>query len=84
MLVQAAQCEQIAGRTQTRNLSHRDSGHMRMMAKFFPLVNIRQMHFNGGQADRRNGIPDCDAGMGIGGRINDDPVVSASEPLGSR
>jgi hypothetical protein len=46
------------------------------MAKFFPLMNVGQMHLNRRQADRRNGIPDCDAGVGIGGRVNNDPIVS--------
>ena len=46
------------------------------MAKFFPLMNIGQMHFNRRQTDCRDGVPDRDAGVGIGGRVDDDPVVS--------
>ena len=75
MVVQPTECEEIAGRTQAGNLSDNDSRDMGPMAKFFPLMDIGQMHLNRRQADRRNGVPDCDAGVGISGRVNDDPVV---------
>ena len=44
-------------------------------------MNIGQMHFYGRQADRRNSIPDCNARVGIGGRVDDDPVVSRASLL---
>ena len=76
MVVQPTECEEIAGWAQTGNLPDCDSRDIGPMAKFFPLMNIGQMHLNRRQADRRNGVPDCDAGVGIGGRVNDDPIVS--------
>jgi hypothetical protein len=76
MVVQPTECEEIAGGTQAGNLSDSDSRDIGPMAKFFPLMNIGEMHLNGRQADRRNGVPDCDAGVGVAGRVNDDPIVS--------
>ena len=75
MVVQPTECEEIAGRTKAGNLPDRDSRDMGSMAKFFPLMDIGKMHLNRRQTDRRNGVPDCDAGVGIGGRVNDDSVV---------
>ena len=49
-----------------------------MLAKRLALVDIRQMHFDRGQPHGSNGIAYGDAGMRIGGRINDNPVVSTS------
>jgi len=76
MVVQPTECKEITGRTQPGNLPDRDSRHKGPMAKFFPLMNIGQMHFNGRQTYRRNGIPDRDAGVGIRGRVNDNPIIS--------
>ena len=76
MVVQPTECEEIAGWTQAGNLPDSDSRNIGPMAKFFPLMNIGQMHLNRRQAGRRNGVTDCDAGVGIGSRVNDDPVVS--------
>ena len=75
MVVQPTECEEIAGRTQPGNLPNSDSCDIGLMAKFFPLMNIGQMHFNRWQTYRRNSIPNRDAGVGIGGRVNDDPIV---------
>lgn len=75
MIVQPTECEEIAGRAQAGNLSDSDSCDIGPMAKFFPLMNIGQMHFNRWQTDRRNSITDCDTGVGKGSRVNDDPIV---------
>ena len=45
------------------------------MAKLFTLMNIGQMDLNCWQSNCRNSIPNCNAGVRIGGRVNDDPVV---------
>ena len=76
MVVQPTECEEVADRTQAGDLSDSDPRDIGPMAKFFPLMDIGQMHLYRRQADRREGIPDCDAGMGIGSRVNDDSVVS--------
>ena len=76
MIVQPTEREEIAGRTQAGNLSDSDSCNIGLMAKLLPLMNIGQMHFNGRQTDRRNGISNSGAGMGIGGWVNDDPIIS--------
>jgi hypothetical protein len=75
MVVQPTECEQIAGRAQAANLSNGDSRDVGPMAKFFPLMDIRQMHLNRRQANCSNGVADGDAGVGLGGRVNDDPIV---------
>ena len=75
MVVQSTEREEIAGRTQAANLSDGDSCDVGTMAKLFPLMDIGQMHLNCRQANRRNSVPDGNAGMGIGGRVNDNPVV---------
>ena len=80
MVVQPTECEEIAGRTQAGNLPDRDSRDMGPMAKFFPLMDIGQMHLNRRQADCRNGVADGDAGVGIGGRVNDCLLYTSPSP----
>ena len=75
MIVQPTECEQIAGWAQAANLSDGDSRNVGPMAKFFPLMDIGQVHLNRREAGRRNGIADGDASVGIGGGVNDDPIV---------
>lgn len=75
MVVQPTECEEIARWTKAGNLPDSNSRNIGPVAKFFPLMNIGQMHLNRRQANRRNGVPDCDTGVGIGGRVNDDPIV---------
>ena len=81
MVMQPTECKEIPGRTQAGDLSKSDSCNIRPMAEFFPLMNIGQMHLNCRQADRRNGIPDRDAGVGVGSWVNDNSVVSRSSLL---
>ena len=76
MVMQPTECEEITDRTQAGNLPDSHSRDIGSMAKFFPLMNIGQMHFNSQQTDCRNGVSDCDAGVRIGGRVNNDPIVS--------
>ncbi len=52
-----------------------------MMTEWFPLVDVRQMNLNGGQAHCRNSVPNRDTGMGVGGRIDDNPLIAASTLL---
>jgi hypothetical protein len=47
---------------------------MGMMSKWFALMDIRQVDFDGGQANSGNRIADCNARMGIGGWIDDDAL----------
>jgi len=47
------------------------------MAKWFALMDIRQMDLDRRQPDGGNGIAYGDAGVGIGGWIDDHAVVSA-------
>jgi predicted nucleic acid-binding protein len=54
---------------------------MGMMSKWFALMDIRQVDFDGGQANSGNRIADRHARMGIGGRIDDDAVIAASALL---
>jgi len=73
--MQPTECEEIPGWSQAGDLSKSDSRNIRLMAEFLPLVNIGQMYFNCRQADPRDSIPDRDAGVGIGSRVNDNSVV---------
>ena len=81
MVLQPTKCEEITHRTQAGNLPKGDSCDIGPMAKLFPLMNIGQMHFNRWQADRRNRIPDRNARMSIGGRVDDNSVVSCPRLL---
>ena len=47
------------------------------VAKFLSLMNVGQMHLHRRQADRRNGVPDGIAVMGVGSGINHDSVLGA-------
>ena len=79
--MQATQSKQVAGRPQSGNLPQGHAGHVRMMAEWFPLVDVRQMNFNGGQAHCCNSVPNRDAGMGVGGRVDDDSLIAGSTRL---
>jgi len=76
MVMQPTECEEISGWTKAGDLPKSDSGNVGPMAEFFPLMDIGQMHLNCRQTDCCDGIPDGDAGMGIGGWVNDNSVVS--------
>src|SRR5690242_2451442 len=39
------------------------------MAKFFPRLSVRKMDFNGRQTNGRDGVPQCNTGMGIGASV---------------
>lgn len=81
MLMQPAQREPVTGRSQSGDLRQGHAGDMRMVAKRLPLMDVRQMHFNGGQSYGRNGIANRDARMGVGGRIDDDPLIATAALL---
>ena len=81
MVMQAAQSKQVAGGPQSGNLTQGHSGHVRMMTEWFPLVDVRQMHLNGGQAHCRKSVPNRDAGMGVSGRIDDNSLIASSTLL---
>ncbi len=46
----------------------------RMAAKRLACVNVGEMDFHHGKADGGNGIPECHAGMGVGGRVEDHSI----------
>src|SRR5215470_15612507 len=81
MVVQTTEREEITGWTQAGNLPYCDSRDIGPVAKLFPLMNVGQMHFNGRETDRCNGVSDCDAGMRIGSWVDDNPVVSCPSLL---
>jgi len=74
--MQPTECEEISGRTQAGDLSKSDSGDVGPMAEFFSLMDIGEVHLNCRQVNGRDGISDCNTGVGIGGWVNDNAVVS--------
>ena len=44
------------------------------MPEFLPGVDVRQVDFDGRNADSRDGVPQGDAGVGVGGGVQDDDI----------
>ena len=76
--MQAPEREQIPGWSEAGNLPERDTCDVGMVTKRLSLVDVREMYLDGGQPNRCNGIADRDARMCIGGRVDNNPVESAS------
>ena len=74
--MKATKSQQITRGPETRNLPEGDCGDMGMVAKRLALMDVRQMNFDRGQPDCRDGIAYRDACMRIRGRIDDNTVVS--------
>src|SRR5260370_20193129 len=47
------------------------------MTEFFPGMDVQKVNLNGWQIDRRDGIPECNTGVGIGGGVQDDNIELA-------
>jgi hypothetical protein len=77
MVVKTPQCEKVTRWSQTGYLAQRHSCHMGMMPKWFALMDVRQVDFNGGQAHSGNRIADRNARMSVGGRIDDNAVIAS-------
>jgi hypothetical protein len=58
----------------SRNLSLANGGDQRMVTEFFPRVDVGEVDFDGRNTDRRDGIAEGDAGMSVGGCVQDDDV----------
>ena len=48
---------------------------MGFMPEGFPVCNVGDMHLHHGGLHRLYGVPDPDRGMGVGRRIEDDPII---------
>ena len=44
------------------------------MPEFFPLMNVRDVDFNGRKADGGDGVPKGNAGVSVGGGVEDDDI----------
>lgn len=49
-----------------------------MPTEFLPPVDIGQVHLDCREIDRGQRVANCYAGMGIGGRIDDNAIIAAS------
>lgn len=78
---QRFQGQQISGRTESGNLAHGDRRDEGVVAKLLSLMNIRQVDFHRGQRDGGDRITNCNAGMGIRSRIDDDAFEMPSGVL---
>jgi hypothetical protein len=76
MVMEPTEREEISGWAQAGDLPKSDSCNKRLMTEFFPLMDIGKMHFHCRQTDSRDSITDCDARVGISGRVNNYSVVS--------
>ena len=69
------QPEAVAINAKAANLPDRHGGNIGKMAKGFPLMNITEMDFNGGNFNGTQGIPNGHTGVGIGGGVNDNALI---------
>ena len=60
--------------TEARDLPLADRYNQRFVAEFLPGMNIRQVDLDRGDANRRDGVPESDAGVRVGSRVDDDAL----------
>jgi len=75
------QSQQIALDSEARDLSAADGGDEGSVPEFLPGVDVGEVDFDGGNGHGREGIPERDAGVGIGGGVEDDGVEAAAGVL---
>ena len=74
-----AQGNHITVSAEAHDAPNGNIGDGRMVAERLPLIDVREVHFDAGDADRQNDVADGDAGVGIGGRVdNQDRDLTAS------
>ena len=62
----------VSDRAQTADHAAGNIGQIGTMAKGFPGVDIREVHLDERYSRRQQGVPQGDAGMGIGPRVEQD------------
>src|SRR5690625_51657 len=83
------QSQQVAPGTKAQHHADGDVGKVAEPAEGFTLVHIGEVHFNEGEVGCQQGIPERDAGVRIGSRVEQDQVhpvigsgVNALDELG--
>lgn len=66
------QGELVALRAKSSDSAAGYIGEVRLMAKTFPSENIRQVDLDKGYVNSKQGVAKSDAGMGVGGWIQND------------
>ena len=66
------QRQNIGKCSKTGDLAAADWSDQRSVPEFLAGVNIGEMNFDGGDADGGDGIPKSDAGMGVGGGVDNE------------
>jgi hypothetical protein len=67
-------CQNVAHRSKTKDKPPAHWGKYGLMPELFASVNVGKMDFNRGYSDRRDGITQGHAGVGIGGGVQNDGV----------
>src|SRR5205085_12697634 len=56
------------------DLADANRGDEGLMTEFLPRMDVGKVDFDGGNSDRSDGVPEGDAGVGIGGSVQNDYV----------
>ena len=64
--------------TQPADYPRGDVADQAFCPEWLPAINIREMNLNHRKVNGENGVPDGDAGVGIGAEIGDDPAIPSS------
>ncbi len=75
------ECQQIAAFAETTDDADRKVGKIRVHSELFAGKDIGQVGFDEGNAGGQESIPDRDAGVGIGRRIDNDKIDLVARSL---
>ena len=75
------QGQNVRIRPKTRYDTTTDGGNQRFVTEFFSSVNVGKVDLDGGDIDRRDGIPESHTGVGISCGIQDYEVMFAKRLL---
>src|SRR5262249_62429908 len=69
---QALDGEHVAGNAEAAQAGLRNGGDVGMMAKTLASKNVADMDFDHWHRDRRDRVADCNRGVRVGARVDDD------------